>query len=380
MPRDSAARRGAYTAAAWLVLWTIVDVLVPTTVVPDTLFGLAPLIACAVLPASATAAFAATAVLLVTWSGLWNGTWGDLQQWLVLLDVCLIGAAAVGIAYVRVRREHRFARVAAIAETAQRAILPKLPPVQSALAAARYLSSVEGATIGGDLYDVCLEGHTRFIVGDVKGKGVAAVEQAARVIRAFRQTAAARAQLADVASGMHRYLAEFFGDEEFATALLVELGPTAITLTSCGHPPAILVTSRGTATYLDVPAGLPLGIGDDFQQATIAWEPGDRLLLYTDGLSEARDRHGKFLPLLDIAPRLAAGTPEEALDTLLEEVRGHVPHAHLGDDLAVLLLERKRDAAPSARPETHTEPNEALAPNTPELGVSRLAATTPARP
>ena len=106
------------------------------------------------------------------------------------------------------------------------------------MAAARYLSSVEGATIGGDLYDVCLEGHTRFIVGDVKGKGIAAVEQAARVIRAFRQTAAARAQLADVASGMHRYLAEFFGDEEFATALLVELGPTHTDQlrTPAGHP------------------------------------------------------------------------------------------------------------------------------------------------
>jgi hypothetical protein len=81
-----------------------------------------------------------------------------------------------------------------------------------------------------------------------------------------------------------------------STALLVELGPTAITLTSCGHPPAILVTSRGAATYLDVPAGLPLGLGDDFQQAGIAWGSGDRLLLYTDGLSEARDRHGEFLP------------------------------------------------------------------------------------
>jgi hypothetical protein len=168
-----------------------------------------------------------------------------------------------------------------------------------------------------------------------------------------------------------------------STALLVELGPTAITLTSCGHPPAILVTSRGAATYLDVPAGLPLGLGDDFQQAAIAWGSGDRLLLYTDGLSEARDRHGEFLPLLDIVPQLAAGTPEEALDTLLDELRGHVPRAHLGDDLAVLLLERKRDAAPAINPETHMESthSQPLAPGTSELGVFRLAATTsPRRP
>ncbi len=354
--RDRAATQGAVAAAGWLVLWTIVDVAVPASVVPDTLFGLAPLIACAVLPAAVTAAFAAAAVILVTWSGWWNGTWGSAQQWLLLLDVCLVGAAAVGIAYVRVRREHQFARVAAIAETAQKAILPAVPAtVEGAQAAARYLSAAEDATVGGDLYDACLEGHTRFIVGDVKGKGIAAVEEAARVIRAFRQTAAAQVQLADVAAGMHHYLVPFFGDEEFATALLVELGPTSITLTSCGHPPAILVTSRGEATYLDVPPGLPLGIGDDFQQVTIPWEPGDRLLLYTDGLSEARDGKGEFLPLLDIAPKLASGTPEQALDTLLDEVRRHVPRAHLGDDLAVLLLERDLGPAAAVDAAMHSE-------------------------
>ncbi len=345
MRGNRAARRGAYAATAWLVVWTIIDIAMPSGVVPDVLFALAPLIACAVMSTRAVAVFAAVAGVLVGWSGHYNNDWDTAEQWIRLLDVCLVGAATIGIAHVRVAREHRFARVSAIAETAQKAILPVLPPViDHAHAAARYVSAAEDATVGGDLYDVCLEGHIRFIVGDVKGKGLHAVEQAARVIRAFRQAAAAKEQLAEVASGMHHYMIPFFGEEEFATALLVELGRTSVTLTSCGHPPAVLVTSRGKATYVDIPAGLPLGIGDDFQQTTIAWQPGDRLLLYTDGFSEARDRKGAFLPLLDIAPQLAAGTPEHALDTLLDAVRGHVPRGHLGDDLAALLLERKADA------------------------------------
>ena len=70
------------------------------------------------------------------------------------------------------------------------------------------------------------------------------------------------------------------------------------------------------------------------------------MLLYTDGLSEARDASGRFSPVLDAAPPLAEGHLEEALDTLLARVRAHVPGGDLGDDLAVLLLEN----APAREP------------------------------
>jgi serine phosphatase RsbU (regulator of sigma subunit) len=208
--------------------------------------------------------------------------------------------------------------------------------------AARYLSAAQDAVVGGDLYDLCRAGgHTRFVVGDVRGKGLAAVEHAGRVIRAFRQAAPVQVDLADVAADMDVYLTPFLGDEDFVTALLVDLtDPDRLTLTSCGHPPALLVHRDGTAEHLEVLAGLPLGLGGGFTSTTTTWSPGDRLLLYTDGLTEARDARGRFLPLLQLAPTLAAGTPEDALDRLLEAVRAHVPHRELGDDLAVVVLER----------------------------------------
>ena len=340
-------------AIAWLAAIAILGLALPNTVVPDTLFAVAPLIACSVLSPRVTAYFASAAILLVVGSGLWNDSLGSAQQWIRVLDVVLVSSAAVVLASVRVRREQRLTRLTAIAETAQRVILPKVPAVTEGLhISSRYLSAARDAVVGGDLYDCSVtEGYTRFIVGDVRGKGLAAVEQAARVIRAFRQAAAVRATLTEAAHDMNSYLIPFLGDEEFATALLMDLTERdTITLTSCGHPPAVLVRANGFAEFLEVPAGMPLGVGESTDAASFAWRPGDRVLLYTDGLSEARDAGGEFFPILDAGPLLAEGHVEEAIDSLVARVREYVPGGHLGDDLAVLLLEN----APTQEPSQHS--------------------------
>ncbi|HEX5772434.1 MAG TPA: SpoIIE family protein phosphatase, partial [Nocardioidaceae bacterium] len=71
---------------------------------------------------------------------------------------------------------------------------------------------------------------------------------------------------------------------------------------------------------------------------------------YTDGLSEARDRHGRFLPVLMLAPAVKADSVDQALDDVLDAVRQHVPRGQLADDLAVMLLENVagRPAVPAA--------------------------------
>jgi serine phosphatase RsbU (regulator of sigma subunit) len=330
-------------ATLWLVVLVALDLAVTgLSFVLAPLFALSPLIACAVLPARVTSVFAFAAIASTICSGWWNGTWGTAQQIVRIIDVVLVSAAALFVAVVRVRREQRFARVVVIAEVAQRAVLPTLPPVVGQVAiGARYVSAAQDAVVGGDLYD-CYHSdlHLRFLVGDVRGKGIAAVEQAARVIRAFRQSAATESSLPAVAHDMSRYLEPFFEDEEFVTALLVEVSdPTRLTLVSCGHPPPMLVGTDGCGSLLDAPAGLPLGLGDTYEGATVPWDPGDRLLMYTDGLSEARDVDGEFLPLLPLAPVLTTHAIDDSLDGLLDEVRRHVPSGNLTDDLAVILLE-----------------------------------------
>jgi serine phosphatase RsbU (regulator of sigma subunit) len=341
---------GAALAIGWLGALAGVDLTIHSShLVLAPLLCLAPLIACAVLPPATTGVVAAVAVGLAVLSGVWDGTWGQGQQTIRIVEVAIVSGAAVIVAAVRVRREQRLARVAAIAEVAQRAILPKLPRQTAHLAvAARYVSAARDAVVGGDLYD-CFHSasHTRFMVGDVRGKGIAGVEQAARAIRAFRQSAATEPHLPAVAREMSAYLTGFFDDEEFVTALLAEESTdSTLTLVSCGHPPALLVRSEGDASFVELPAGLPLGLGEVYEADTVSVRPGDRLLMYTDGLSEARDRHGRFLPVLDLAPVVAAGTIDGALDAVLDAVRAHVPGGRLTDDLAVLLLERTRVGPP----------------------------------
>ncbi len=343
MPYDPAALIGAALAGLWLLGVVTADLAVSRpTLVLTSLFGLAPLIGCAVLRASTTSMFAVAATALAITSGWWDHSWGMAQQYVRIADVVLVSAAAVAISAVRVRREQRFARVAAIAEVAQRAMLPTLPKrVGPVTVAVRYVSAARDAVVGGDLYDWYLsESMVRFLVGDVRGKGLGAVEHAARVIRAFRQAAARESTLSATAVDMGAYLEQFFGDEEFVTALLVEASdPGHLTLVSCGHPPPILLRADGSAELLEAPPGLPLGLGGTFEPITVSWAPGDRLLMYTDGLSEARNAEGEFFPLPPRAPLLRTAPVEAELDGLLAAVVEHVPGGELGDDLAVMLLE-----------------------------------------
>lgn len=344
MTSDQRARRIGWTASlACLAALVLLDIWMDESVAVLTgLFALAPLVACAVLPTASTALVWGLSLVAAVASGWWDESAGTAQQTVRVLGVVLTGGAAVAIAAVRVRREERYAQMAQIAEAAQRAILPVLPHQAGGIdITARYESAVEGALVGGDLYDCYFtEDTTRLLIGDVRGKGIGGVEQAARVIRAFRQAAARQATLAAVAADMDEYLMPFFDDEEFVTALLVEsVGPDRLEVLSAGHPPALLLRNGNGLEAVEVPPGLPLGTGlpSAFTTLELPWSPGDRMLLYTDGLSEARDRSGEFLDLAELEGPLAG---KHALDGVLDTVRHHVRGGVLGDDLALVLLER----------------------------------------
>lgn len=333
---------GAVLAAVTLLGLVLADIVITDSIVLAPLFALAPLIACAVLPATPTATFAAAALLAAVGGGLWNDTAGSPQHLVRVFDVALIGGAAVVVAVVRVRREGQMVRLATLAEVAQKAVLPVLPAhARRTDIAVRYQSAGDDTLIGGDLYD-CYHSrsHTRFLVGDVRGKGMEAVEQAARVIRAFRQAAAIHPDVGSVAEDMSDYLVPFFDDEEFVTAILLDTSDAVRPLlVNAGHPPPLLVHPDRSCELLERDADLPLGLGRDYHHHEFSWRPGDRLLLYTDGLSESRNRNGAFLDLRGLASLMVGGTLEEALDKVLAAVRAHSAHGAFTDDVAVLLLE-----------------------------------------
>jgi sigma-B regulation protein RsbU (phosphoserine phosphatase) len=358
--KDEVARVALLLALAVAGVLVLADVVIPPGQVSlTTLYVLAPMVACAAVPVGGTIGVGALVTVAAIGSGFWNQVALSPQHLVRILTVVSVAAAAVIVAAVRVQREQRLAHVTRIAEIAQRAILPVLPArVREVQIAARYQSAGADAMVGGDLFD-CYHSrdHVRLLVGDVRGKGIGGVEQAARVIRAFRQSAALQDDLVGVAREMDEYLAGFFGAEEFATALLVEVDPRGrwshLELVSCGHPGPALVHGQ-RSEVLDLPPGPPLGLGlglgSDFEAREVAWVPGDRLLMYTDGLSEARDGRGEFLQLDTLRPAIGTGSVEEALDEVLVAVSSHVRGGRLEDDLAAVLLENHPgDASDTAR-------------------------------
>jgi phosphoserine phosphatase RsbU/P len=321
-----------------LLVVTLADVLISEQVVVLTVFlGLSPLLASSVLGPAATAGYAAAAVALAAVSGAWNEGQGA-QYWIRFVDVVLLGALAVLVSAIRTRREADLDASQRIATAAQQALLPVLPRHLGGIeVATRYHSATRAAQIGGDFFDfVADRGRTRLVLGDVSGKGVDAVGQAARVIRAFRQYGASEPDLLGVARRIDEYVFPFWQWDYFATPVLVELrADNALTVVSAGHPPPLHL-SRAGIDELPVEPAVPLGLGPAHRSTSHGWQDGDRLLLYTDGLIEARNAAGAFLPRTAIDRALREPDLDASLDALLDTVHQHA--GGFNDDLALLLM------------------------------------------
>jgi serine phosphatase RsbU (regulator of sigma subunit)/anti-sigma regulatory factor (Ser/Thr protein kinase) len=255
-------------------------------------------------------------------------------------DLARRAALAVETAHAFHEQSGRLATVTRVAEAAQHAILATLPPrIGSVALAARYVSAAAEALVGGDLYEVVdRPGGVRLLVGDVRGKGLEAVRLATVVLGEFRAAAADIDDLVDVAAQIDRRLRRYLGDEDFVTAVLAELTDDGeLTLVNCGHPPA-LVASAGRVEEIPTPASLPLGLGAAPHAVRGRLQVGDRLLLYTDGIIEARDADQQFVDLRRVVGPLSGGGLDEVLDRVLVSLRRSVGAA-LGDDLALVVAE-----------------------------------------
>lgn len=273
-------------------------------------------------------------------AGIWHETTGTVDYFVrVLLNVLLVVLAVQGAA-LRESRESRLERMTVIAETAQRAVLRSIPTaIGSVGLAARYVSAAAEALVGGDLYEVAATPYgVRVIVGDVRGKGLEAVQTAAAVLGAFRVTAFTEPDLGALSRTIDATLARFMDDEEFVTAIVGEFHGHRVTLANCGHHPPLLVAGSEVATVDTGEPTLPLGLGSDPVVTEHSWPEGARMLFFTDGLVEARDRSGTFFPLDDHAAEIAEGSVEEALDRLVAELVAHAGH-RMRDDLALVLAE-----------------------------------------
>ncbi|PKV90126.1 PP2C family protein-serine/threonine phosphatase [Streptomyces sp. TLI_146] len=312
-----------------------------------------PVLACARLDARRTAAVAASALSLALGAGAASGlkvTPGLGIEFLVLL----VGSTlAVRDAARHTADAAALARATDVAQASQNAILrPMSVEFGGIEVCARHRCAVQGASVCGDLYDVV---HTpygvRLLIGDVRGHDLDALRTTAATISAFRDLAYLTPGLADLATALDARLAPELGPEDFVTAVFAEFAPGEVRLVNCGHP-APLRAGKQVMLLEPLEPTPPLGLHPRPLPYRCYLQSGDRLLFYTDGLSEARDANGTDFPLLErVGDALAVLSPSDALDTLYAMVAAHTGHAP-ADDIALALCQPTSMVVPSpaARP------------------------------
>ncbi|MEU5832665.1 PP2C family protein-serine/threonine phosphatase [Streptomyces diacarni] len=308
------------------------------------------------------------------------------------LTLVFAGLAVYGSRW-RIARDTELLRLRSTAAVVQQHILHPLPELTSQVRVDGIFEPVqEDKLFGGDIYDVAATRYgTRVLIGDVQGKGLSAVGVAFAVLGGFREAAHREPTPAGLVDALemsvvrHNAYARQSGEpERFVTALVVCVDPVdqgTAQAVNCGHLPPFLVRDSCAPVQVELgDIGVPLGLASLVSEGRVAdgfsFPPDSTLLLYTDGLSEARDGDGLFYPL---AERLAAlveeskaagSTPSETEETqekagegaqrgggrgeaagrsegsavglaqaLREDVRAFT-HPHQQDDLAILTLER----------------------------------------
>ena len=309
------------------------------------LLSLGPALAPVSLGPGRTVLTGVLALLLSVLLARYDGTGLSLHS--IIAAATIVGVTAAGLvaSASRQRKERELVDVRAVADTAQRVLLHPVPARVGGLqVAVRYISAAAAARIGGDLYDlIATTDRVRVIVADVQGKGLPAVQAAAVVLGAFRESAYDAPGLAEIAGQIEDSLERQSSEEKFVTAILAEITVATgqIAIMNCGHPSPLLVSGT-SVRFADPPEpGLPLGLSElgvrDRKEYTVAFGPGDRMLFYTDGISEARDGAGQFYPVGRTAHLLGGPDVNDALGQLYGDVLRHAG-GELHDDSAAHLL------------------------------------------
>lgn len=291
----------------------------------------------------------------------------------------LAAQCAQGLDRIQVREAERRSAEAVrrMSETLQRSLLTEPPQPDHLQIAVRYRPAAQEAQVGGDWYDAFMspDGSTNLVIGDVAGHdriAAAAMGQVRNLLRGVAYTLGEPP--AAVLSALDRALRDL-AVGSLATAVLgrveqeagmVPLGLRRFRWSNAGHPPPLLLRADGTAELLRRPADLLLGLDPGTSRADhdVVLEPGDTVLLFSDGLVERREY--SIEEGLDRLVRAAEELGEEDLESLLDALLQQA--GDRDDDVAMLALRTHRqdaprppEAGPEMLPEDLTERRQQLA-------------------
>jgi serine phosphatase RsbU (regulator of sigma subunit) len=239
----------------------------------------------------------------------------------------------------------RLNRDLALAQIVVRSFLPAALPE---IPGFTFFASCESAhEVGGDYYDfIPLErGRLAILVGDVSGKGIAASLVMARVSAMAAVCLRTESDLGVAVTELNNQLQPVFVMGRFVTLVALVLDPATRTasLVNAGHPLPMLIRSRtGCVEEINSGenAGLPLGVlqGFAYQTRHIEFQPGDRVVLFSDGVNEAMDANGNQLTTNGVRAILerAHGGPREIGEHLLAAVRQHSANCAQSDDITLV--------------------------------------------
>ncbi|MFF4213653.1 PP2C family protein-serine/threonine phosphatase [Streptomyces sp. NPDC001796] len=356
LPEQQLGRRLVAIPLALIVAITVVDIHSPPDIHLGPLLVIAPALTASLAGPRLTALVGALAVAAQVLIGVFHGGLTTPNHLSQIAALTLLSALVVFVCHVRERRSRELNRARSVAETAQLVLLrPPRRRIGPLRVAWLYLAAEDETRIGGDLFAIARsERGTRVIIGDVRGKGLAAIGEASMVLGAFREGAHHYDTLPELASGLEVSVCRSLEDaadtendpgEHFITALLLDIPDqgTQVEMVNLGHPPPLLLHD-GQVTVLHARRPVPpLGMCElpapSHRADPFTFEDGDTLLLYTDGVIEARSPEGAFYPLTERVTSAPTSGPEALIRHIHRDLLNHVGHEP-GDDAALLAIER----------------------------------------
>jgi serine phosphatase RsbU (regulator of sigma subunit) len=264
-----------------------------------------------------------------------------VSQTTVDTALSIAGQAALAIDNARLYQQQK-----EFADTMQRSLLPRSRPRLAGVEIGDVYEPSARVDVGGDLYDyfVLPDGRLAVVLGDVTGHGIEATADMAMVKFVFRSLARRHPEPGDLLAAANEVVVDEIASGKFITMVVLTLDPKtgALAAAAAGHPPPRVVEPDGSVRPLGC-QGLALGVeeGQVYEQAHERLEPGAAVVLYTDGVTEAR-RDGELYGTerLDaLLSRSSATGPRKLARAIVDECRAFAG-GELVDDCAVVVLKR----------------------------------------
>ncbi len=203
--------------------------------------------------------------------------------------------------------------------------------------------------VGGDLYEFFIrENRLYFAIGDVSGKGVPAALYMVSISKLFRYVACTLTSTAQICNTINQHMCEDTEDDMYITMFMgiLDINTGILTYTNAGHPYPLVIHDNGTSHFLDKCPDMPIGILENhcFTEHTYTLPKNNTLLFYTDGITDTENPAGQFFgkeKLIRCAEKMAASSPQQIIQAILEDITQHIDTHKQTDDLTLLLIRFK---------------------------------------